>query len=84
MNEQKRFKILVGLGIVWLVIFIAMLLGLKINPRVELLVTAICLSWFAYWTVSMLWNKKPKVEQPEQPVEQKQTNVGKPKKTPKA
>ena len=46
------------LGIVWVLIFGAMLLGAKIHPRVELLVTFLCVGWFAFWTLSMLFNKE--------------------------
>jgi len=75
-----------GLGAIWLIMLIAMITGVaKINPRVEILVWAICIGWFAYWTISYVWSKPSTPEvQPEQPTEQPKTNVGKTKKSPKA
>jgi len=83
MNDNNKFKVMCGLGAVWLIMLIAMVTGVaKIHPRVEILVWAICIGWFAYWTISYVWSKPstPEVVQPEQP----KTNVGKSKKTPKA
>jgi hypothetical protein len=53
-----------SLGAVWLILFIAMFCGAKVNPRLEVLVTVACACWFAYWTVSVInsaLKKKEKV-----------------------
>jgi hypothetical protein len=50
--KDKKFLVLCILGLVWLVMFIAMLFGAKIHPRVEIMVYVVCVLWFAYWTVS--------------------------------
>lgn len=55
--KDKKFAVLCGLGLVWLLIFVAMLFGAKVNPRVEQLITVLCLGWFAFWTVSFIRNK---------------------------
>ena len=52
--KDNKFRVLCGLGLGWLVIFVAMLLGAKIHPRVEQLVTFLLLGWFAFWTFSVI------------------------------
>ena len=50
--KDKKFTILCILGAIWLVMFIAMLCGARINPRIEALVAFLCVGWFAFWTLS--------------------------------
>ncbi len=59
--KDKKFLVLCGLGVVWVIMFIAMLCGAKIHPRVEMMVYAVCVGWFAYWTISSIINifRKP-------------------------
>jgi len=59
--KDKKFAILCVLGSIWALIFVSMLFGAKIPPRVEQMVTVICIVWFAYWTISFL-RKKPDAE----------------------
>lgn len=50
--RDNKFDILVVLGSLWLAIFIAMVFGVRISPRIEQVVTLVCIIWFAYWTIS--------------------------------
>lgn len=55
--KDKKFVVMCVLGVVWLLIFVATCFGEKIHPRVEQLVTFLCVGWFAYWTLSTLFGK---------------------------
>ena len=84
--KDKKFLVLCGLGLVWLVMFIAMIFGAKIHPRVEVMVYVLCVCWFAYWTISTVrdyFRKDVPPATPTQPTQPTQTNA-KPKKTPKS
>lgn len=67
--KDKKFLVLCILGLVWLVMFIAMLFGAKIHPRVEIMVYVICVLWFAYWTISTVKDYFRSPTQPQQPSE---------------
>lgn len=85
--KDKKFAVLCGLGVVWLAMFIGMLCGARINPRLEILVWVICVGWFAYWTISTVREyfrkETPPTETPTQPIATTQSNA-KSKKTPKS
>jgi hypothetical protein len=54
--EDKKFKVLLYLGGIWLFLF-AVAMKVK-SPRLEqfdILIAFICVGWFAYWTLSSLW-----------------------------
>lgn len=70
--KDKKFLVLCGLGLVWLVMFISMLGGAKIHPRVEIMVYAICVIWFAYWTISTVrdYFRKPTAPTTPKPTEE--------------
>lgn len=55
--KDKKFVVMCVLGVTWLCIFVATCFGEKIHPRVEQLVTFLCVGWFAYWTLSTLFGK---------------------------
>lgn len=55
--KDKKFGILCILGIIWLLIFILMIFGIKIHPRIEQLITIFCVLWFGYWTFSYIFSK---------------------------
>ena len=76
--KDNKFRVLCVLGIVWALLFGAMLFGVKVNPRIEMLVSLICVGWFAYWTLSFI-RSKPQSK----PTEQQDTNA-KSTKTPKS
>lgn len=41
------------LFVVWITLFLGMITGeFRVNPRVEYLISFICIGWFAYWTIS--------------------------------
>lgn len=52
--KDNKFTVLCCLGLVWLVVFVAMLFGAKIHPRFELVISLICAGWFIYWTLSVV------------------------------
>ena len=83
--KDKKFLVLCGLGVVWLAMFIGMLSGARINPRLEVLVWVICLSWFAYWTISTVrdYFRKPTPPPTPEPTPTTPTNA-KSKKYPKS
>ena len=54
--KDNKFLVLCALGAIWLLMFVAMLFGAKIHPRVEIMIYAICVGWFAYWTASTIWD----------------------------
>jgi Ca2+/Na+ antiporter len=81
--KDKKFLVLCGLGIVWLAMFVAMLCGAKIHPRVEIMVYVLCVCWFAYWTISTVRDYFRKETPPATPTQPTQTNA-KSKKTPKS
>jgi hypothetical protein len=70
------------LGATWLAIFVAMLFGVKIHPRVEQLVTFLCVGWFAYWTLSYLFGNKSETKT--EPEKESVPANGNTKKTPKS
>jgi len=86
--KDKKFLVLCGLGLVWLVMFIAMLCGAKIHPRVEILVYVLCVGWFAYWTLSTVrsyFRKDDAPAAPTTPEPTKETSTyAKSKKNPKS
>jgi len=86
MNDNKKFKVMCGLGAVWAMMLALMCTGEARFPRpVIYMVSALCVGWFAYWTLTYMWRKPSTPEvQPEQPTEQPKANVGKTKKSPKA
>lgn len=57
--KDKKFTVLCVLGAAWLIVFIGMMFGMKINPKVEQLITFLCVGWFAFWTLSSFrsWKK---------------------------
>ncbi len=84
--KDKKFLVLCGLGVIWLLTLIATLCGAKINPRLEILIWVICVSWFAYWTISTVrdyFRKDAPPTAPTQPTETTQSNA-KSKKNPKS
>jgi hypothetical protein len=62
--KDKKFAVLCGLGLVWLLIFVAMLFGAKVNPRVEQLITILCLGWFAFWSISWILTSSKSTQPP--------------------
>jgi len=80
--KDKKFVVLCVLGIVWLFLFVAMLFGAKVHPRVEQLVSILCLGWFAFWTISYIRIKPVQPTQPT-PTEKAETNANSTE-TPKA
>lgn len=69
--KDRKFLVLCGLGLVWLVMFISMLAGAKIHPRVEIMVYAVCVIWFAYWTISTV---RACLRKPSAPPSEKKSN----------
>jgi len=57
--KDKKFVTLCILAGIWLIVFIAMLFGIRIHPRVEQMVTVLLVGWFAFWTLSFVFTKKP-------------------------
>lgn len=70
--KDKKFLVLCLLGLAWISMFVAMLFGAKIHPRVEALVYVICIGWFAYWTISFI---RSKPEQPKEPTKDETPNA---------
>ena len=84
--KDKKFLVLCMLGLVWLAMFVAMLFGAKIHPRVEIMVYVICVLWFAYWTISAVrdyFRKDIPTQPPQEPTETN-THNGNSTKTPKS
>jgi hypothetical protein len=54
--KNKKFLILGGLVLVWVSLYVGLVLDMRINPRIEELVTAILVLWFAIVTVSVIKN----------------------------
>ena len=53
--KDKKFTVMCILGSIWVILLGLTLTGeVKLNPRVEYLVGFICISWFAYWTISTI------------------------------
>lgn len=51
--KDKKFVVMCVLLAVWIALFIGMVTGeFKVHPRVEYLITFLCIGWFAYWTLS--------------------------------
>ena len=59
--QDKKFRILCYIGIVWAVLFlITMRVKAPMLEGVEIAVTLAAIVWFFYWTLSMIrWAKKP-------------------------
>lgn len=55
--KDKKFTVMIALGAIWVVLFIALMFGAKIHPRVEQLVTFLCVAWFTFWTLSIIFTK---------------------------
>jgi len=85
--KDKKYTVLFILGAIWLVLFVAMIFGARINPRIEQVVAFLCVGWFAYLTISTVKDMFRKDDTSgsttKQPTEKTQAN-GKSKKTPKA
>lgn len=62
--KDKKFLVLCGLGLAWLLIFVAMLFGAKVNPRIEQLITILCLGWFAFWSISLILTASKRPQPP--------------------
>ncbi len=59
MKEENKFKVLCILAALWVAVLVAMLLGMRINPRAEMLLGFAVLAWFGYWTISFIrWKDK--------------------------
>lgn len=56
MKDKKFVTVCVLMGI-WIAIFVAMLFGVRIHPRVEQLVTVLLIGWVAFWTLSIVFSK---------------------------
>lgn len=73
------------LGVVWILLLLGMFTGeCRVNPRIEYLVTFLCIGWFAYWTLSTVrgYLKKdasPVPPVPPQPTKHKETKSKKTK-----
>jgi len=57
--KDKKFLILIVLVAIWLVLFLGLLFGMKVNPRLEEALPFLILGWGTYWTLSFLFSKKP-------------------------
>ena len=56
MKKDNKLVIMCTLAAIWLVLFVGMAMGeFRLNRNVEVFVTFICVAWFAYWTISELW-----------------------------
>lgn len=41
------------LGFIWAILLFGMVTGeMRVNPRIELFVSSVCVIWFAYWSVT--------------------------------
>lgn len=55
--KDKKFLVMCILLGIWLLLLIGLFTGEgRVNPRVEYLVTFLCVGWFAYWSLSTLRN----------------------------
>lgn len=61
--KDKKFLVMVILGVVWLALLIGMFTGeYRVNPRIEYLVTFLCVGWFAYWTLTTIFGSSETVK----------------------
>lgn len=56
--KDKKFVVLCVLAVVWIAIFVAMIFGARIHPRVEQMITVLLVGWVAFWTLSFVFSKK--------------------------
>ena len=66
MNNDKKFKVLCGIGAVWAILFLVMLkIRTPLLEGVEVFIICAGLAWLAYWTISFIRTK------PQPPTESK-------------
>lgn len=52
--KDNKFAVFCILIMMWISLFIGAMFGMKIHPRFEQLITALCVVWFAYWSLSIV------------------------------
>jgi len=83
--KDNKFTVMCILGATWFAIFIATLCGERIHPRVEQMVTFLCVGWFAYWTLTSLFGKEQKPEtETTEPTKESVPENGNTEKTPES
>jgi len=73
--KDKKALVMGILGVIWIILLGITLTTERINPRVDALIAFVCIAWFAYWTISMMRNRKEPLTVDEFVELKKQTNV---------
>lgn len=84
--KDKKFIVMCTLFAVWIALFLGMVTGgFRVNPKVEYLITFLCIGWFAFWTLSSLkeWNNSQDMTDPTSKQTENPNKNGRTKKTSK-